>query len=163
MLEAAGSHQWWSNFACACGLTDGKAVLGPAKDVLGAWLSNEPRSEQEDLLWRSVLGLNSNRDILWTSALYCFAGESRQDERSAVNFLAVVAAVLDLSQRLLDIAGRLLAADHETDCAGWIRGDGSVGIFGDWEQALHGGKDRGDEGKMEPNALSLGGDVSTFS
>jgi hypothetical protein len=41
-----------------------------------------------------------------------------------------------LAQGFLDVAGCILAADHESDLAGGVGGDGGVGVFSDGEDLL---------------------------
>ena len=51
---------------------------------------------------------------------------------------------------LTDVAVRVLAADHETDLAGGVGGDGGVGVFGDGEDLFAGGAQVGNQRDMEP-------------
>lgn len=146
-------------------LTNGQAVLRSSEDVLCAWLSDKAGSEQEDLLWRATRdGLsgsaaNSGR----ASSLGCLIGEGRENERSLVDLLVVVPAVVDLSQGLLDVVGAVLAADDETDGAGRVGWDGGVGVLGNGEEASGHVEQVGDQRQVEPDAFSLRGDVTTVA
>lgn len=88
------------------------------------------------------------------------AGKGRKDKGGLVDLLVVVLAQLLLllsapaAQRLLEVAVGVLAADHEANLAGWVGGNGCVGV-------LDGGKDLlarllqvGNEGEMQPLVLS---------
>jgi hypothetical protein len=76
-----------------------------------------------------------------------------------VNVLVVVAAETLLlltgpsADGLTDIAGGVLAADHEADLAGGVGGNCGVGVFGDGEDLLAGLLEVGDEGQMQPLVL----------
>jgi hypothetical protein len=79
-----------------------------------------------------------------------------QHKARPVNIGVIVSAQLLLflarpgAQGLLDVACSILAADHETDLAGWVGWDGGVGVFGDGEDFLAGLLEVGDEGEVEP-------------
>ena len=82
--------------------------------------------------------------------------ERRQHEARAVNLLVVIPAQLlfflgaPAPQRLLDVAFRVLAADHEADLAGGVGGDGGVGVLDRWEDFEAGLAQGGDQGEVEP-------------
>lgn len=88
------------------------------------------------------------------------AGKVGQDEAGAVDILAVVAAQLllllagPLPEGLTEVAGGVLAADHEADLAGGVSGDGGVGILDDGEDLAAGLLQAGDEGEVEPEVLA---------
>lgn len=54
------------------------------------------------------------------------------------------------AEGLLDVAVRILAANHETDLAGRVSRDGSVGVLDDGEDFFAGLFQVGDELEMEP-------------
>lgn len=82
--------------------------------------------------------------------------KSRQHEARPVDLLTVIPAQLLLllhtpaPQRLLEIALRVLAADHEADLAGGVRGDGGVGVLDGREDLEAGFAEVGDEFEVEP-------------
>jgi hypothetical protein len=84
------------------------------------------------------------------------SGEGWQDEASLVDSLVVVSTKLVLflrspaTQWLGDIALGVLAADHEADLAGWVGGDGGVGVLDGWEDLLAVGLQLGDEWEVKP-------------
>lgn len=88
------------------------------------------------------------------------AGEVRQDKAGAVDVLVVVAAELLLllggpgAKGLTDVAGRVLAADHEANLAGGVGGDSGVGVLGDGEDLLARLLEVGNKVKVEPLVLS---------
>lgn len=90
------------------------------------------------------------------------AGKVGQDEAGTVNIRVVVAAETLLllagpgADGLADVAGGILAADHEADLAGGVGGDGGVGVFGDGEDLLAGLAEVGDQGEMEPLVFGCG-------
>lgn len=90
------------------------------------------------------------------------AGKVGQDEAGTVNIRVVVAAKTLLlltgpgADGLADVAGGVLAADHEADLAGGVGGDGGVGVFGDGEDLLAGLAEVGDQGEMEPLVFGCG-------
>lgn len=73
-----------------------------------------------------------------------------------MDLLTVISAQLLLllhtpaPQRLLEIALRVLAADHEADLAGGVRGDGGVGVLDGREDLEAGFAEVGDEFEVEP-------------
>ena len=87
------------------------------------------------------------------------ASKVGQHESSAVDVRVVVAAETLLllagpgAEGLLDIAGGVLAADHEADLAGGVGGDGGVGVLGDGEDLTAGLLQVGDQGKVQPLVL----------
>ncbi len=76
-----------------------------------------------------------------------------------MDILVVVAAELLLllagpgADGLADVAGGILAADHEADLAGGVGGDGGVGVLGDGEDLAAGLLQVGDEREVEPLVL----------
>ncbi len=70
--------------------------------------------------------------------------KSWQHETRFVDLFIVVAAQLLLlfrtpaTQWRLHVSVGILAADHETDLAGWVGWDGSVGVFDGWEDFFAG-------------------------
>lgn len=76
-----------------------------------------------------------------------------------MNVLVVVAAEALLllagpgANGLTDVAGGVLAADHEADLAGGVGGDGGVGVLGDGEDLTAGLLEVSDQGKVEPLVL----------
>jgi hypothetical protein len=77
-----------------------------------------------------------------------------------VDLLAVVSAqLLFLLLRpgpywLLDVALSILAADHEADLSRGVGWNGSVCVFGDWEDLLAIFLELGDKLEVEPLVLS---------
>jgi hypothetical protein len=65
--------------------------------------------------------------------------KSRQHKARSMNIRIVISAQLlfflsgEATNRLLHITVGILAADHEADLAGGVRGDGCVGVFDGWE------------------------------
>lgn len=57
------------------------------------------------------------------------------------------------SKRCLEVSLCVFGADHESDLARWVGGDGSVGIFDIGEDFLARGLERGDERDVEPLVL----------
>lgn len=76
-----------------------------------------------------------------------------------MDLLVVVAAQTLLllggpgAERLLDVAGGVLAADHEADLAGGVGGDGGVGVLSDGEDLVAGLLQVSDEREVEPLVL----------
>lgn len=76
-----------------------------------------------------------------------------------MDILVVVAAELPLllaspgADGLADVAGSVLAADHEADLAGGVGGDGGVSVLGDGEDLAAGLLQVGDEREVEPLVL----------
>lgn len=67
------------------------------------------------------------------------------------------------AQRGLEVAGGVLGADHEADLAGWVGGDGGVGVLDGGEDLLAVGLELGDEWEVKPLVLGYGGEtVSLF-
>lgn len=91
------------------------------------------------------------------------ASKVGQDERSFVDLLVVVLAELVLllsrpgTDRLLEVALGILAADHEADLAGGVGRDGGVGVLDVGEDGLAVLLELGNEGKMEPLVLGCRG------
>lgn len=80
-----------------------------------------------------------------------------------MNGLVVVPGVRDLAHRSRQVTALLLRTDEEPNLAGWVGGDGGVGILGGGEDGKGVLADFGDEGEMKPEALGLCGDVATRS
>lgn len=101
------------------------------------------------------------------SLLQCFACECGQNEACFVNLLVVVAAEFlfllraPSSQWLLDISIGILAANHETNLARRVCGNGSVGILNDREDFLAFFLELGNEWQVEPLILGLGSNNTT--
>lgn len=57
------------------------------------------------------------------------------------------------AERLLDVAGGVLAADHEADLAGGVGGDGGVGVLGNGEDLIARLLQVGNEREVEPLVL----------
>ena len=81
--------------------------------------------------------------------------KTRQHKARPMNLLVVIPTQLlflfqtPAPQRLLDIARRVFAADHETDLARGVSGDRGVSVFDDGEDFLAGLLKGGDEGEVE--------------
>jgi hypothetical protein len=77
-----------------------------------------------------------------------------------VDLLAIVSTQLLFlllrpgSYWLLDVALSILAADHEADLSRGVGWNGSVCVFGDWEDLLAIFLELGDELEVEPLVLS---------
>lgn len=90
----------------------------------------------------------------------CLAGECGQNKCSLVDLLAVVPAKLlfllggPSSERLLEVAVGILAADHEADLARWVCGNRGVAILDVGEDFFARLLEVGDEGHMQPLVLS---------
>lgn len=138
--------------------TDGEAVLGAAEDVVGSGLSDKARSEEEDLLGGSSGG-SGGSDLL--GRIDDGLGELGEDEGGAVDVLVPVANVLDLAKGSAEVAGLVEGADDESDRARGVGGDRGVGELGDGEESAGHRHEIVDEGEVEPDALSLGGDASS--
>jgi hypothetical protein len=69
---------------------------------------------------------------------------------------------LNLAERLLQVVTAVLAANHEANRTGRIGRNGGVGILGSWEKGSCGGEKLLDERKVQPDALSLGRNVTVF-
>ena len=86
-------------------------------------------------------------------------GKVGQNEASPVDILVVIAAETllllgrPLADGLANVAGSVLAADHEANLAGGVGGDGGVGVFGDGEDLLAGLLEVGDQRKVQPLVL----------
>ena len=86
-------------------------------------------------------------------------GESWQHEARLVDILVIVPTQLLLfllrptPQRCLEISFCVLAADHKSDLAGWVSGDGSVGIVDSGEDFLARGLEGSDEREVKPLVL----------
>ncbi len=73
-------------------------------------------------------------------------------------FVVVLAQLLLLfgaprSYRFLNISGGILGADHKTNLARRISGDGGVSVFDNWEDFFAIFLELGDEGQMKPLVL----------
>lgn len=92
-------------------------------------------------------------------------GELGQHEGSLVDLLAVVLAKLVLlllgpaAKRLLDVDGAVLGADHETNLAGRVGGDGGPAVLGDGEDLLALLLEVGDHAHVEPRVLGCEGEL----
>lgn len=77
-----------------------------------------------------------------------------------MDILAVVTAELLLlltgpgAEGLAEVAVGVLAADHETDLAGGVGGDGGVGVLDNGEDLAASLLQVGDEGEVEPQVLA---------
>jgi len=60
------------------------------------------------------------------------------------------------TKRSADIAGGILATDHEANLTRWVGGDGCVGVLGDWEDFLAVLLELGDQWEVEPLVFSYG-------
>lgn len=87
-------------------------------------------------------------------------GKVGQDEAGLVDLSAVVAALVFLllgrpgTNGVLDIARRILGADHEANLSRGVGWDGSVGVLGNGEDFLAILLQLGDEGEVKPLVLS---------
>lgn len=75
--------------------------------------------------------------------------------------LVVVFGSLDLPYRGLKVPSGSFGADHEANLTRWVSGDGGVGVFRNGEDVAGHLAQAVDQGKMQPEALSLSGDVSS--
>lgn len=88
------------------------------------------------------------------------ACKSGQNEAGSVDLLVVVSAQLlfllggPCTERFLDVAGGILATDHESNLARRIGRDGGVCVFDDGENFLTILLELGDEGKVKPLVFS---------
>jgi hypothetical protein len=79
-----------------------------------------------------------------------------------VDLLVVVLAELvllglgPLADGLLEVAAGVKGADHETDLARGVGGDGGVGVLDVGEDLLAVGLELGDQWEVEPLVLSFG-------
>lgn len=147
------------NCAAAKGLTNGERVLWLSENVIGGGLSDESRTEQKDLL----RGGGGSSDELGRSlgGVDGLLSESGKLESGSVDVLVPVLATFDVSEGSAKISVGVEGADDESDRSRGVRRDGSVGEFGDGEQSLAHLHQVGNEGKMKPEAFSLGRDGST--
>jgi hypothetical protein len=89
-------------------------------------------------------------------------GEVGQDKGSLVDLLVVVLAELvllglgPLADGLLEVAAGVKGADHETDLARGVGGDGGVGVLDVGEDLLAVLLELGDQGEVQPLVLSFG-------
>jgi hypothetical protein len=107
--------------------------------------------------------VGARKDLTDTPAIRCLlkslAGKVGQDESSLVNLLGVVLAELVLllggpaAEGLLDVAVGVLAADHETNLARGVGGDGGVGVLDGGEDGLARLLEVGDERQVQPLVL----------
>ena len=65
--------------------------------------------------------------------------------------------VTPAAQRLLDVTGRVLAADHEADLAARVGRDGRVGVLSGGEDLLAGLLEISDQGEVDPLVFSYEG------
>lgn len=92
--------------------------------------------------------------------LQCLSSERRQNETGLVDICVVV--LVDgifllwcpASEWGLDVAGGILAADHEANLAGWVGWDSGVSVFNNWEDFLAVFLQLGDQWQVEPLVLS---------
>lgn len=90
----------------------------------------------------------------------CLSGKSWQHKGRSVDVLVVVLVDLLLflprpaAKRLLQVAVRILAADHEANLTGWVGRDCRVGIFDVGEDLLAVGFEFGDQRQMKPLVFS---------
>jgi hypothetical protein len=86
-------------------------------------------------------------------------GKVGQNERGLVDLLVVVLAKLvllglgPLADGLLEVAAGVKGADHETDLAGGVGGDGGVGVLDVGENLLAVLLELGDQGEVKPLVL----------
>jgi hypothetical protein len=92
--------------------------------------------------------------------LQSLAGECRQNKCSLVDLLAVVLAQLFLlrngpaSERLLQVAIGVLAANHEANLSGWIGRDRGVAVFNVRENLFASLLEVGNKWHVQPLVLS---------
>jgi hypothetical protein len=106
---------------------------------------------------------DAREDLTDTPVFHCLlkslAGKVGQDESSLVNLLSVVLAELVLllggpaAEGLLDVAVGVLAADHETNLARGVGGNGGVGVFDGGEDGLARLLEVGDKRQVQPLVL----------
>ena len=99
------------------------------------------------------------RQVAYNLRTQRLASEVGQHKAGAVNVLVVVTAQLLFllpspgADGLTHVAAGVLAADHETDLARGVGGDGGVGVFRDREDLLAGLLEVGDQREVEPLVL----------
>ena len=123
-----------------------------------------PASSHIPGLPASSPGSTSRDRLYWpTDLLQGLSSEGRQDEAGLVDLRVVVSAELVLllggpgPQGLLDVAARLLAADHEANLARGVRGDRGVRVLRDGEDLAALLLELGDERHVQPLVLSCVG------
>lgn len=110
------------------------------------------------LLIHKQMSNNKNAQILTLSQLV--AGKVWKDEGSSVDVRVVVAAKLllllagPLAEWDLDVGLGVLAADEETNLAGWVGWDGGVSVLDDWEDLAARLDESLNHVEMEPLVLS---------
>lgn len=91
--------------------------------------------------------------------LESFSSKAGQHEAGTVDILVVVSAQLIFlfscprTDGLANVALRVLAGDEEANLAGWVGGNGGVGVFDDGEDFLHEFLEVGDELDVKPLVL----------
>ena len=76
------------------------------------------------------------------------------DIRVVVAELGVLLLSGEAADWVLQVAAGIFGADHEADLAGWVRGDGGVGVLDGWEDLLAVLLELGDQWQVEPLVLS---------
>jgi hypothetical protein len=139
--------------------TDGQFVLGPPDDVLGARTSDEPTSEQQDLLSRLLVERKEFTTELGPDILIVIqngASQFRENKGSRVQCLVIVFGTLDLTNRCAKVTAGGLGHDDESDLARWVGRDGSVSVLGGGENSRSHGSELLDKREVDPKALALG-------
>ncbi len=148
------------------GRGNSEAVLGETGNVLGERLGDVTGTKEEDLLG-STLSLGStlagsdhtarSRGIL----LENLASKLGDNEGSLVDLGVVVSAVGDLTEGNTEVVAGILGADDETNLTGGVGGDGGESVVGNGEELLSGSVELTNEVEVDPDTLSLGGNVSS--
>jgi len=145
---------------------NGEAVLRTADDVLGARAGDEATAEEEDLLrGLSIEGeelpaeLGADVDVVFKDG----TSELGEDEGSLVHLLVVVLGIFNLANGGTKVTTWRLGSNNEADLTGRIGGDGGESVLGDGEDGGGALTELLDQGEVEPEALSLGGDVAARS
>ena len=143
-------------------------VLRSAYKIFGGGTSDETATKEEDLLLLLVGGRNLQGIPAenWSNLLVILKqtpGKLRKNESGLVDIFVVVNGVGDLPYRSLEVPLLTLSADHETDLTARVSGDGSEGVFCGSEDFAGGPLQLFDQGSVQPKALGLGRDVTSWS
>lgn len=141
--------------------SDGELVV-VSRNVVGSRASNETGTKEEHLLLgrsgSSTAELGQDVDAVLEHG----TTELGDGKSSSVDLRVVVPGVGNGTKGDGQVSGRVLGADHDTNLTSGVGGDGGEAVLDDREELGASFLEGLDEGKVNPQALSLGRDGTTL-